>query len=65
MSESTPDAELYGIDPEEFGPETIEGEHPPLDEPDAPPTRSSEPATDAGPPGDRELASETEVEPAD
>ena len=55
MSNTTPEAELYGIDPTEFGPETIDGERPEG-------TETATPSTDDAP-GDRDLDADAETEP--
>jgi hypothetical protein len=56
MSETTPDADLYGIDPAEFGPETIDGERPEG-------TEAATPSADADP-GDPDLDADVEAEPS-
>ena len=56
MSETTPEAEMFGIDPAEFGPETIDGERPEGTEP-------ASPSTDADP-GDPDLDADAEAEPS-
>jgi hypothetical protein len=56
MSNTTPEAEMYGIDPAEFGPETIDGERP----------EGTETATPSGDdaPGDPDLDADAETEPS-
>ena len=56
MSETTPEAEMFGIDPAEFGPETIDGERPEGTEPASPSTDSD--------PGDPDLDADAEAEPS-
>lgn len=56
MTESTPESDLYGIVPAEFGPETIDGER-------SQSTEQASPSTDSEP-GDPDLDADAEAAPS-